>query len=143
MELATFKERYPVFTDDLAIQTALDYAALLIRSYNVSGDILPTATALLAAHVLSVPAGEVERAVVSVQSGTEQVDFDRNPQSSDWLSKSSYGLQFMALLGISETTARRFGVISDDHPKAINFKKRRDFNGDPIGVDSYDQQYFE
>lgn len=141
MELATFKERYPTFTDDLATQTALDYAELLIRAYNVSGELLPTATALLTAHVLSVPSGLVERAVVSVQSDTEQVDFDRNPASNDWLSKSGFGQQFMALLGITTTIARRFGVVPNNHPNAINFLERQDFNGSMIGVNLYDKRY--
>lgn len=141
MDIASFKERYPVFTDDLAITTALNDAIILLSVRLVPNGLMDLATALMAAHILSVPAGVVERAVISVKSDTEQVDFDRNPEPADWLMGSGYGKQLMNLLGISTSIARRYGVINAHHPLAIKFDYRHDFDGSVIGVDNHDKRH--
>lgn len=140
MELALFKERYPLFTDDLAIVTALSDAKLLLSGHTIPFTKEPVAIALMAAHILSVPMGIAERDVVSVKSDGEQVDFDKNPTSPEWLAKSGFGQQLMVLLGVNTTIPRRYGVIHNDHPRAINFLERSDFNGSVIGV-GHDKWY--
>lgn len=100
MDLASFKLRYPSFTNDNEIQLALDDAAVLIQSYDIDDDKLQLATAYLTAHLLSLlpSSGVSEPYVTMVKSGTNEVRFgDKVAHINDWLSSSSYG-QLLILL---------------------------------------------
>lgn len=140
MDLASFKIRYPLFTDDLAIQMALDDAESLITVFTVEQSQKDLAIALLTAHVLSVPAGVTEKAVIAVKSGEEEVKFSDKSNSNNWLDTSSYGKQFMLLIGGG--AKRRYGVIRDTHREALHYDSRHVFDGDIQGA-IHDKRYLK
>lgn len=99
MDLASFKQRYPSFTDDVAIQHALDDAELLITTYDIDESKLDRVLGYLTAHLLTVPQGAVEQTVTKVKADTVEVQFsDKDVAAYDWLSRSSYGLLLKLLI---------------------------------------------
>ncbi len=94
MDLVSFKARYPSFTDDVAIQLALDDAELLIDSYNIPDKKQPMAIGLMAAHLLTLQPnqGATEPYVTKVKADTVEVQFgDKVANINDWLNSTSYG----------------------------------------------------
>lgn len=140
MDLASFKARYPMFEDDIAIQMALDDVKLLMSVFTVSELQRDLAVSLLTAHVLSVPAGVTERAVIAVKSGEEEVKFSDRAGALGWLDTSSYGKQFMLLIGGG--AKRRYGVIRDTHPQALHYDSRHVYDGDIQGA-IHDKRYLK
>ncbi len=97
MDLASFKERYPSFTDDKAISIALSDAALLITGYDIDEGKQELALIYLTAHLLTVPQGASEPQVTRVKADEVEVHFSDRNTSSDWLSQTSYG-RLLAML---------------------------------------------
>lgn len=101
MDLASFKARYPSFTDDIAIQLALSDAEVLITTYDISDDKTELATAYLTAHLLTLlpNSGVSEPYVTKVKADTVEVQFgDKVAHINDWLNSTSYGQLFALLI---------------------------------------------
>lgn len=101
MDLASFKQRYPSFTDDVAIQHALDDAELLITTYDIDESKLDRALGYLTAHLLTLlpTSGVTEPYVTKVKADTVEVQFgDKVAHINDWLNSTSYGQLFALLI---------------------------------------------
>jgi len=130
MDLALFKQRYPSFTDDVAIQLALDEAELLISMFNIDEDKIQAAIGYMAAHLLTLQPtnGATEQKVLKVKADTVEVQFSDKGVDGGWLGLSSYGRLLMILIKPDERKVT-YGVIKDCHPSAIKFDDRVDFDG--------------
>lgn len=123
MDLASFKMRYPSFTDDLKIEQTLHDASLFVGMYEIDADKLELAHALMTAHLLTLSStdGMTEPVVKRVKADTVEVEFsDKVVAISTWLGSTSYGLQF-GLLIRPNTRVREYGVINDSNRLAIRF----------------------
>ena len=121
MDLASFKLRYPSFINDTEIELALSDARLYVDMYEIDADKIDLATALMTAHLLTLPTGTTEQVVKKVKADTVEVEFsDKVVAISTWLGSTSYGLQF-GLLIKPYTTIRKYGVINDSDRLAIRF----------------------
>jgi hypothetical protein len=99
MDLASFKTRYPSFTDDVVIQQALDDAGLFITIYDIADSQLEMAMGYLTAHMLTVSNGATEQTVTKVKADTVEVQFsDKDNLVNDWLGQSSYGRMLKLLI---------------------------------------------
>lgn len=99
MDLASFKARYPSFTDDVVIQQALDDAGLFITIYDIADSQYELAMGYLTAHMLTVPNGATEQTVTKVKADTVEVQFsDKDNLVNDWLGQSSYGRMLKLLI---------------------------------------------
>ena len=133
MDLVSFKLRYPSFgDDDIRISLALSDAELLMSGFTAKPEHRALAVSYLAAHILTVPSGVSKRAVVKVKSGDDEVQFDSKADDRDWLNMSSYGQQFLLLVG--NGAKRRYGVITEDSPYALHYDKRHAYDGDIKGM---------
>lgn len=133
MDLASFKARYPSFTDDVAIQLALDEAELLVSTYNIDNDKIQAAVGYMAAHLLTLQPtnGATEQKVLKVKADTVEVQFSDKGVDGGWLGLSSYGRLLMLLIKPIERKTS-YGVIKDCHPCAIKFDDRLDYDGTVI-----------
>ncbi len=121
MDLASFKLRYPSFINDTEIELALSDARLYVDMYEIDADKIDLATALMTAHLLTLPIGTTEQVVKKVKADTVEVEFsDKVVAISTWLGSTSYGLQFGLLIKPS-TQNREYGVINDSDRLAIRF----------------------
>jgi len=126
MDLASFKQRYPSFINDIESQQALSDAGLFINMYDIDDNKLELATALMTAHLLSLPKGGTEQLVTKVKADTVEVEFsDKGGAHNGWFSLTSYGLQF-GLLIKPNSKIREYGVINDDDRLAIIFEGHPD-----------------
>lgn len=100
MDIASFKNRYPDFVDDVEVANALNDAELLLSSFCISPEKIDLAHALLTAHILTAPQGATESAVTKVKAGSVEVDFsDKHvTATTDWLGMTSYGMTFKMLI---------------------------------------------
>lgn len=101
MDLASFKLRYPSFTNDDEILTALDDAELLITTYDIDESKLDRAIGYLTAHLLTLlpTSGVTEPYVTKVKADTVEVQFgDKVAHINDWLNSTSYGQLFAILI---------------------------------------------
>lgn len=130
MNLASFKQRYPLFVDDIATQQALDDAELLITPYNILESQRGLAIGYLAAHILTLQPtlGASEQTVLKVKSGTNEVQFS-DKDNKDWFSLSSYGAMF-ALLIQPVKIIKKYGVVNNNDKHAIKFDGILDEQGE-------------
>lgn len=129
MDLASFKARYPQFTDDVKTVIALDDASILIQNFNIKDEQKPLAIAYLAAHLLSMPDGATESFVTKVKAGDAEVSFSDKTANNDWLNQSSFGKLFLMLINQIESK-QSYGVIGDDSSYAIRLDGRLDCDGE-------------
>lgn len=121
MDLASFKLRYPSFTNDNEIQQALSDASLFVSMYEIDEDKLDLATALMTAHLLTIPDGATEQKVKKVKADTVEVEFsDKVVAIPTWLESTSYGTLFLLLIRPNKTKYV-YGVINDSDRLAIKF----------------------
>lgn len=130
MDLASFKQRYPLFADDIAIQQALSDAELLITPYNILESQKDLATGYLAAHILALQptSGATEQTVLKVKADTVEVQFS-DKDRKDWFGQSSYGLMF-AMLIRPATIVRKYGVVNNTDKHAITFDGKLNDQGE-------------
>lgn len=98
MDIATFKARYPTFTDDVAIGFALEEATLLVGTFNVPEHLIPIGIMYLTAHLLTLPTGAADKHVTKVKAGSAEVSFSDRAAEANWLFQSSYGKLFAQLI---------------------------------------------
>lgn len=130
MDLASFKSRYPSFTNDIEIQQALDDAGLMITMYDIDSNKVELATALMTAHLLTLlpTNGSSEQIVTKVKADTVEVEFsDKVSALKNWFHSTSYGSQFELLIRPISYN-REYGVISDYERYAINFYGYEDYD---------------
>lgn len=121
MDLASFKLRYPSFLNDNEIQQALSDASLFVSMYEIDEDKLELATALMTAHLLTIPDGATEQKVKKVKADTVEVEFsDKVVAIPTWLESTSYGTLFLLLIRPNKTKYV-YGVINDSDRLAIKF----------------------
>lgn len=124
MDLASFKLRYPSFINDNEILIALSDAELYVSMYNIDTDKIELATALMAAHLLTLMPenGTTEQVVKKVKADTVEVEFsEKGGAQNGWLSLTSYGRQFELLTRASMRTSV-YGVVNDGDLTAIRFE---------------------
>ncbi len=121
MDLASFKLRYPSFINDIEIEQALSDASLFVSMYEIDEDKLELATALMTAHLLTIPDGATEQKVKKVKADTVEVEFsDKVVAIPTWLESTSYGTLFLLLIRPNKTKYV-YGVINDSDRLAIKF----------------------
>lgn len=124
MDLASFKLRYPQFTDDTAVQVALSDAGVLIKSYNIDEGKRDLALAYLTAHILTLEQGATESKVKKVKADTVEVEFSDKSNDTDWLDLTSYGKLLKVLTIESEPKTKGYGIVKDCDKGAITFDRR-------------------
>lgn len=121
MDLASFKQRYPSFTNDIEIETAIGDAEILIMPYNILESQKELAIGYLTAHILTLQptSGATEQTVLKVKADTVEVQFS-DKDNRDWFSLSSYGVMF-AMLIQPEKIIKKYGVVNNNDKHAIKF----------------------
>lgn len=112
MDVATFKARYPQFTDDLAIGYALEEAAILLPLFRIADDKMLLGMRYLTAHLLTVPQGVTEAFVTKVKAGSTEVTFSDKSfvSATNWLQLSSFG-KMLELLAREKISSVGVGVF--------------------------------
>lgn len=108
MDITSFKAKYSHFQDEAEIKAALDDAGLLIDSFNIDPEKRALGLEYLAAHILTLPQGEIEPKVTRVKADTVEVAFSDKAGSDSWLASTSYGQMLLLLI---KPQIKRMGVF--------------------------------